>query len=198
MNDHQTRIYFIDVFIMVYFYLPQLFVLQGHLLGSKRRVGFKHPFAVKAGFILDLALIDARAVFLDLYVLSKALVAHQAFGAFLDLFGKGLDNCLPVGGIFPLLRRIYANDVTTTVYLDLFYFKRSRLFRVTVLGPNPFVPARVREHAISDLFDLQDTAPPGKLSDTLSIIGGAISPDFEDQSHLCSGIFYLGIVQMLK
>ena len=48
------------------------------------------------------------------------------------------------------------------------------------------------------LPEIQDTVPLGKLSDTLSIIGGGISPDFEDQSHLCSGIFYLGIVQMLK
>ena len=64
--------------------------------------------------------------------------------------------------------------------------------------PDPEKAAVFLRRLIEAKRKIQDTAPPGKLSDTLSIIGGAISPDFEDQSHLCSGIFYLGIVQMLK
>jgi hypothetical protein len=56
-------------------------------------------------------------------VLSKTLVAHQAFRSLLDLFGKRIDNGLPVGSIFSLLARIDANNVTTAVYLDLLYLQ---------------------------------------------------------------------------
>jgi hypothetical protein len=71
-------------------------------------------------------------------------------GPFFWLFSKRFDNGLAVSGIFSLLPRIQANDVSTAIFLNLFDFKWRRLFRIIALSANLFVTAGMGQNAISN------------------------------------------------
>ena len=82
---------------------PQLFVLEGNLLGRIAGIGSQHPFAVKALLGFHLLFIDAedRSLCLLFQVLPVPLVPHQRLVALFQFLLRRLHDCLAIGSIHP-------------------------------------------------------------------------------------------------
>jgi len=130
--------------------LPELFVPESNLGGRKLGVCSEYPLAVKAGIFFDLFQIDTDALALDLDVLAVTFVAYKTFRTPFDLLSEGLNDCLPVCGIFLSLLGVEAHNVAPVLYHDLLDLERRRVFGAGAFGNNHLIPSRPGEDLFGD------------------------------------------------
>lgn len=124
------------------YHLPELLVLQGHLLGRKTRIGLEHPLSVKAGILFDLGHVDGGEFFADLEIPAIPLIADEALWTFgLELLPERLKDVLPVLGILPGLFGVETDNVAILPHTDFLDLQRGRVLGGFSFGVDNPVPA---------------------------------------------------------
>jgi len=139
--------------------LPELFVLQGHLLCGEIRVRLQDPFAIESSFIVDFVNINLSTIFAYLKIFSVSFVPNKALGSTLQLIPEGLHDGFSIPSILPGLGRVEAHGVAVAPHPHLLDLQRRRVLAGDSLSPDLPVPACSGQDFFLDFLHLAHPRP---------------------------------------